>query len=317
MPVELVHSIAINSTKGNVLMKTHTKNKPDFYQQITNQIIEALESGVKPWVCPWDKTEQSGMPSNASSGAQYNGMNIMLLWMSATMQSFSSSSWMTFKQAKAKGGQVRKGEKGTHIFFYNMIEKKEKGADEVERYAMLKTYSVFNIDQIDGLPDSMSGHEVIASETSPVCSLEHVEHFLAATGANIVYNGQRAFYRPSTDEIVIPDLHRFSTTEDAYATTLHELTHWTGHKSRLERKKGNAFGSKDYAFEELIAELGSVFLMADLGIVGEVQHESYIANWLTALKDDKRYIFKAASQASKAHQFLRNVVDHHNADKAA
>ncbi|MGF1907766.1 ArdC family protein [Aliivibrio salmonicida] len=298
-------------------MKTHTKNKPDFYQQITNQIIEALESGVKPWVCPWDKTEQSGMPSNASTGAEYNGMNIMLLWMSATMQSFSSSFWMTFKQAKAKGGQVRKGEKGTHIFFYNMIEKTDKGTDEVERYAMLKTYSVFNIDQIDGLPESMHCPVVATNDEDPIRSLEHVERFLHATGANIVYNGQRAFYRPSTDEIVIPDLHRFSTTEDAYATTLHELTHWTGHKSRLERKNGNAFGSKDYAFEELIAELGSVFLMADLGIVGEVQHESYIANWLTALKDDKRYIFKAASQASKAHQFLRNVVDHHNADKAA
>lgn len=298
-------------------MTTHTKNKPDFYQQITNQIIEALESGVKPWVCPWDKTEQLGMPSNASTGALYNGMNIMLLWMSATMQSFSSSSWMTFKQAKEKGGQVRKGEKGTHIFFYNMIEKTDKGTDEVERYAMLKTYSVFNIDQIDGLPESMYCPVVAIDDEVPVRSLEHVEYFLNATGASIVYNGQRAFYRPSTDEIVIPDLHRFSTTEDAYATTLHELTHWTGHKSRLERKNCNAFGSKDYAFEELVAELGSVFLMADLGIVGEVQHESYIANWLTALKDDKRYIFKAASQASKAHQFLRNLVDHHNADKAA
>ncbi|GLR76796.1 ArdC family protein [Aliivibrio sifiae] len=298
-------------------MTTHTKNKPDFYQQITNQIIEALESGVKPWVCPWDKTEQSGMPSNASTGALYNGMNIMLLWMSATMQSFSSSSWMTFKQAKEKGGQVRKGEKGTHIFFYNMIEKTDKGTDEVERYAMLKTYSVFNIDQIDGLPESMYCPVVAIDDEVPVRSLEYVEYFLNATGASIVYNGQRAFYRPSTDEIVIPDLHRFSTTEDAYATTLHELTHWTGHKSRLERKNCNAFGSKDYAFEELVAELGSVFLMADLGIVGEVQHESYIANWLTALKDDKRYIFKAASQASKAHQFLRNLVDHHNADKAA
>ncbi|MGR6830870.1 ArdC family protein [Aliivibrio wodanis] len=298
-------------------MKTHTKSKPDFYQQITNQIIEALESGVKPWVCPWNKTEQSGIPSNASTGALYNGMNIMLLWMSATMQGFSSSSWMTFKQAKEKGGQVRKGEKGTHIFFYNMIEKKEKGSDEIERYAMLKTYTVFNLDQIDGLLDSMRSHVVTASETSTICSLEHVEHFLNATGASIVYNGQCAFYRPSTDEIVIPDMSRFSSTEDLYATTLHELTHWTGHKTRLERKNNNVFGSKDYAFEELIAELGSVFLMADLGIVGEVQHESYIANWLTALKDDKRYIFKAASQASKAHQFLRGLVDHHNADKAA
>ena len=298
-------------------MKAHTKSKPDFYQQITNQIIEALESGVKPWVCPWNKTEQSGIPSNASTSASYNGMNIMLLWMSATMQGFSSSSWMTFKQAKEKGGQVRKGEKGTHIFFYNMIEKKEKGSDEVERYAMLKTYTVFNLDQIDGLPDSMRSHVVTASETSTISSLEHVEHFLNATGASIVYNGQRASYRPSTDEIVIPDMSRFSSTEDLYATTLHELTHWTGHKTRLERKNNNVFGSKDYAFEELIAELGSVFLMADLGIVGEVQHESYIANWLTALKDDKRYIFKAASQASKAHQFLRDLVDHHNADKAA
>nr|WP_069594779.1 zincin-like metallopeptidase domain-containing protein [Aliivibrio fischeri]OED52745.1 DNA primase [Aliivibrio fischeri] len=244
-------------------------------------------------------------------------MNIMLLWMSAAMQSFSSSSWMTFKQAQEKGGQVRKGEKGTHIFFYNMIEKTDKGTDEVERYAMLKTYCVFNIDQIDGLPESMYRPVVTVNDKVTVRSLEHVESFLNATGASIVYNGQRAFYRPSTDEIVIPDVSRFSSTEDLYATTLHELTHWTGHQSRLERKNNNAFGSKDYAFEELIAELGSVFLMADLGVVGEVQHESYIANWLEALKGDKRYIFKAASQASKAHQFLQQLVDDSSADKAA
>lgn len=298
-------------------MATPTKNKSDFYQQITDQIIEALESGVKPWVCPWNMTEQSGMPSNASTGAHYNGMNIMLLWMSATMQNFSSSSWMTFKQAQEKGGQVRKGEKGTHIFFYNMIEKKEKGTDEVEHYAMLKTYCVFNIDQIDGLPESMYRPVVAVNDEVTVRSLEHVEYFLKATGANIVYNGQRAFYRSSTDEIVIPDVERFSSIEDVYAITLHELTHWTGHKSRLERKNNNVFGSKDYAFEELIAELGSVFLMADLGVVGEVQHESYIANWLEALKGDKRYIFKAASQASKAHQFLQQLVDDSCADKVA
>lgn len=166
---------------------------------------------------------------------------------------------------------------------------------------MLKTFTVFNIEQTDGLNlDEEIGPQPV-TEFDP---LPDVEALFQRTGANINERGQQAFYQPSTDEIWLPERHLFADAANFYATGLHELVHWTGAKSRLDRGKGGKFGSESYAFEELIAELGCAFLMADLGVSGEVQHESYIASWLKTLKDDKRYIFQAASAASKAHRFL-------------
>ena len=291
---------------------THTQ---DFYQLITDKIVQSLEAGIKPWQCPWDTTCASGLPVNASSHSAYSGMNIMLLWISAAEQGFSSQYWLTFKQAKEMGGNVRKGEKGTRIFFYKMVQKKD-ALNEEECYPMLKTYVVFNVDQIDGLDDKVTGPTPIPTQDSVAC-IDEVEAFIEATQANITYGGAKAFFRPSTDNIVIPEKTRFTSTPDRYATIMHELTHWTGHKSRLDRDLKNKFGSKDYAFEELIAELGSAFLMAELGIVGDVQHESYIASWLQALKNDKRYIFKAAASASKAHQYLTDLVQHNEGKQSA
>lgn len=286
-------------------MVANKKPSFDFYQEITNQIIEALEAGVKPWVCPWDRSIANGLPSNVTNGNYYNGLNIMLLWMSAAKQGFTSSSWLTAKQASEQGGWIRKGEKGTRIFFYKMVQKRDS-EDENDTYPMLKTFVVFNTQQVENVKFELP--ETEATTRTDVERLEHVESFINQTGANIAYRGHRAFFRPSTDEIVIPETNRFNNASDLYATVLHELTHWTGHESRLKREFKGEFGSKDYAFEELVAELGCSFLMAGLGIVGDVQHESYIASWLKALKDDKRYIFKAASLASKAHQFLLELV---------
>ncbi|MGJ3434913.1 ArdC family protein [Serratia sp. Je.1.23.a] len=277
-----------------------SRTKTDIYESVTESIISALEAGVKPWSCPWQRVPgMSGLPSNYSTGAAYSGMNIMLLWCSASKQGFSDSRWMTYKQAKAEGGQVRKGEHGTTAIFYTTLEK-ENDAGEVEHIPMLKTFNVFNVQQIDGL--------ALTTETvSPEATfdpLPQAENLLRKSGANIIEKGQNAFFAPSTDEIHLPERRLFSDAANFYATGLHELIHWSGAKSRLNREMKGKFGSEDYAFEELIAELGSAFLMADLGIVGEVQHESYIAYWLKALKNDKRYIFKAASAASKAHLYL-------------
>ena len=282
-------------------MATYTKSSTDFYQTITNQIIQALEAGIQPWVCPWDRTQATGLPINASTHQPYQGMNIMLLWMSAAERNFSSPYWLTFKQAKDLGGKVRKGEKGTTIFFYSMVQKKGVENEKEEVYPMLKTYTVFNLDQIDDF--SLEQDEKNAPRHE-IELLEEVEAFIEATQAKITYGGQKAFFRPSTDIVVIPDRARFHSTADLYATIMHELMHWSGHKSRLDRDMKGVFGSKDYAQEELVAELGSAFLMATFGVVGEVQHKSYIASWLEALRNDKRYIFKAAAQASKAHQYL-------------
>ncbi|HDH1871643.1 TPA: zincin-like metallopeptidase domain-containing protein [Enterobacter ludwigii] len=281
-----------------------TRTKTDIYQTVTDSIIAALETGVKPWACPWQRTPgMSGLPSNYATGMGYSGMNIMLLWCSASEQGFNDSRWMTYKQAKAEGGQVRKGEHGTTAIFYTMLER-ENNEGETEYIPMLKTFTVFNVEQIDGL--TLSDEAVFPAEIFE--PLPQAEALFRNSGATIIAKGQNAFFAPSTDEIHLPERRLFSDAANFYATGMHELVHWSGAKSRLNREMKGKFGSEDYAFEELIAELGSAFLMADLGIVGEVQHESYIASWLKALRNDKRYIFKAASAASKAHRYLMDKI---------
>ena len=290
-----------NKSKGKKVVKPVF----DMYQEVTNQIIEALDNGVKPWVCPWETNGGfGGLPVNFQSKKAYSGINILLLWVSATKLNFSSNYWLTFKQASELGGCVRKGEKGTRIVFYKMLEVEDKATGEKDNIPMLKSFVVFNASQIDGL-----NLEVVAAddESTSFEAIERAEMFLSATGANIKESGANAYFRPSTDEIVLPSRERFTNGADFYATALHELTHWTGAKHRLDRIKGSSFGSEDYAFEELIAELGASFLMAGLNIGGDVQHESYIASWLERLRNDKRYIFKAASAASKAHQYLMEL----------
>ncbi|MEX3019808.1 zincin-like metallopeptidase domain-containing protein [Kluyvera sp. STS39-E] len=277
-----------------------SKTKTDIYQTVTDNIISALEAGVKPWSCPWQRVPgMSGLPTNYATGTAYSGMNIMLLWGSASEQGFNDSRWMTYKQAQAEGGQVRKGEHGTTAIFYATLEKESEDG-EIVQIPMLKTFTVFNVQQIDGLP--------LTTETiSPDATfdpLPEAENLIRKSGANIIEKGQNAFFQPSTDEVWLPERHLFSDAANFYATGLHELVHWSGGKKRLNREMKGKFGSADYAEEELVAELGSAFLMADLGIVGEVQHENYIASWLQALKNDKRYVFKAVSAASKAHSYL-------------
>ncbi|CNI08152.1 antirestriction protein [Yersinia kristensenii] len=277
----------------------------DLYQTVTDSIIKALEAGVKPWVCPWQRVKgMSGIPANYTTGASYSGMNIMLLWASASMHGFTDGRWLTYKQASAEGAQVRKGEKGTTAIFYTTLEKEDEQG-ETTKIPMLKTFTVFNVQQIDGLPLETTEPDVSpASEPAAFELFPQVETLMQQCGATITERGQAAYFRPSTDEIVLPERHLFDDAANFYATALHELVHWTGGKGRLNREMKGRFGSEGYAFEELIAELGSAFLMADFGVVGDVQHESYIASWLHALKNDKRFIFKAASSASKAHQFL-------------
>ena len=303
------------SSKNDAPKSKRKAVKVDMYQKITDQVIAALENGVKPWVCPWEVTAgQSGMPTNHHTKSIYSGINILLLWSSAAEHCFSSSAWMTFKQAKEQGGSVRRGEKGTQIIYYKLWEK-ENDQGEKEQIPMLKTYTVFNLDQIDGLEDGAATHGNI--EPQGFDALEPVEEFLKGTGADILERGDSAFYCPSTDQIVLPERFRFSQATDFYATAAHELTHWTGHKNRLDRKGGKTFGDSDYAFEELVGELGSAFLMADLNITGDMQHDSYIASWLEKLRNDKRFIFKAASAASKAHQYLVECVAQSEQPKAA
>lgn len=281
-----------------------SKTRTGIYQTVTDSVIAALEAGVKPWACSWQRVAgMSGLPSNYATGLAYSGMNIMLLWCSASKQGFSDSRWMTYKQSQAEGGQVRKGEHGTTAIFYTTLEK-ENDAGDTEHIPMLKTFTVFNVEQIEGL--SLTAQTVVPEVTFD--PLPQAENLFRSSGAKIIEKGQNAFFSPSNDEVWLPERHLFSDAANFYATGLHELVHWSGGERRLNREMKGQFGSAGYAFEELIAELGSAFLMAELGIDGEVQHESYIASWLKALKNDKRFIFKAASAASKAHRYLMEKV---------
>lgn len=282
------------------------KAKRDFYQEVTDKLIARMEAGANPVRSRWDGSGELTLPVNHNTGNHYNGLNILLLWISQEDQGFSSSHWMTYKQAKEKGGQVRKGEKGTTIIFYKTLEKDtgefDKDGNEVKATVpMLRTFTVFNLDQIEGIDSPAK-----VAMGGGFDSHQMAEQILEASGVDIVEGGTRAFYRPSTDRVHMPDRVRFGNPEDFYATALHELTHATKAKHRCDRPKYDSeIRGADYAFEELVAEIGAAFLMAGLSLPGMVQdHADYLSSWLEVLRNDKRAIFKAASQSQKAHDWV-------------
>jgi antirestriction protein ArdC len=243
------------------------------------------------------------------NGEPYTGINILSLWASATEQGFAAPIWMTYRQATELGGNVRKGEKASPVVYANSITRSEtdagSGAELARDIHFLKAYSVFNVEQCEGLPAQY--HALASPRLDVPARIARAENFFAATGATISYGGNRAFYRPSTDSIVMPPFETFRDAESFYATLAHETIHSTAHESRLARDFGSKrFGSEGYAIEELVAELGAAFLCADLDLTLEPRedHASYIANWLQALKADNRAIFTAASHAQRAADFI-------------
>lgn len=277
----------------------------DVYQQVTDRIIEALDRGVAPWVRPWTNDPTGGEDRNLASGKAYRGVNVLLLWLQRHAHGFSSPLWVTYQQAKERGGHVKRGQKGTQIVFWKVNRFERDGGDdgtETVDVPMARNYTVFNVEQCEGL-------ELPASETPAAAPelperLAHAKAFCAATGAVIKHGGDKAFYSPGFDRIQMPKRAQFETPEHYFNILLHELTHWTGHKSRCEREFGKRFGDDAYAVEELVAELGAAFGTAALGLQGELRHVEYLGNWLKVLRGDKRAIFTAASQARKAHEFL-------------
>jgi antirestriction protein ArdC len=278
-------------------------NKPDAYQEITDKIVAALESGTAPWVKPW---ASCGSPRNAISGREYSGINTVLL----AMTPFTSSLWLTFKQALDVGANVRKGEHGTRIVLFKPFKVKDVNAsgegESVEKtIPLLRTFTVFNAAQIDNLPEKYS------VQPKPLIDqfADNAEAERLLAQAKVVHGSNRACFIPSIDEIRMPNKLEFKSIPDYYATALHELTHWTGHKNRLARDFSGRFGDSAYAFEELIAELGAAFSCAHCGIDGQLQHASYIASWIKVLKGDKKAIFTASSAARKATEFLIGTVE--------
>lgn len=284
----------------------------DLYQHVTNRILEDLERGVRPWLKPWSASSVGGsIVPRRHNGIPYQGINVLLLWSEAMARGYTATTWMTYRQALELGAHVRKGETGSLVVFADRIKRTEDGenGESVERsIPYLKSYTVFNVEQIDGLPPQYVPQ--VPAPASAETRHAQAESFIAATRATLRFGGDRAYYAPAFDVIQLPPLSTFRDLESYYGTALHELTHWTGHVSRCARElNGHRFGSEAYAFEELVAELGSAFLCADLGITPEVRddHAAYLASWLTVLKQDKRAIFAAGSQAQRAADYLHGL----------
>ncbi len=283
--------------------------RANLYDEVTARIIAELEAGRIPWVQPWSGAACAGpsLPRNALTGRSYSGVNVLLLWGAVIANGYPSQSWLTFRQAREAGGCVIKGERGQTVVYADRFTPEAEKAraaregGEAKAVPFLKRFTVFNIAQCEGLRPGL------ALDPAPLPEREIVpvaEEVIAASGVDFRIGGSKAFYVPSADFVSVPPQPAFFEQINYYRTCLHELTHATGHAKRLARDLTNGFGTKGYAREELVAELGSAFLCAALGIVPTVRHADYIASWLEVLREDNRAIFRDASQASKAADWL-------------
>ena len=244
------------------------------------------------------------MPYNAASGHRYRGVNVLLLWRAARLKGYRHPAWIGYHQAHERGGYVKKGEKATQIVYattFTPKEDREKPEDEQRTLPFLKWRDVFNVEQTANLPERLTA---LPTPKPLPETKEQVEAFLKAIGAKVLHGGNKAFYAPRLDLIILPEPARFKSVPDYYATSLHEHTHWTGHESRLNRDLSGRFGDESYAAEELVAELGAAYLSATLSIPGKLQHAEYIGHWITLLQHDSRAIFTAASKGAEAARFL-------------
>ena len=277
----------------------------DIYQKVTDQIIAELENGNVPWIRPWRDGEPP-FPINALSGRPYHGINVPLLWNSADKHSFASDRWLTFRQISMLGGQVRRGEKSSLAVLYLPRTQEEtdalgqplldeNGEPKVRHFGIIREFRLFNLSQCDGLPQTPVDTAEAIAENSGV-TLRHRRQ-------------SKAYYKPAPDLVMMPHPQQFDSSEAYYSTLLHELTHATGHASRLNRPgiAGTERTEASYAAEELVAEMGSAFLCAHCGIQGRLQHASYIGYWLEILRQDKRAVIRASGMARNACEWLMNA----------
>jgi antirestriction protein ArdC len=286
------------------------RDRSNLYSEITDKIIAELEAGRVPWVQPWGTAAAKaplGLPKNASTGRTYSGINVLLLWGAAIERGFSGQSWLTFRQALSLGGNVMKGERGTTVVYADrFVPEDEKRraretGEDAQAIPFLKRFTVFNTDQCENLPEDVA----TAAPPVPKGLIEpRVEALIAATGIDFRIGGNRAFYVPAHDYVQVPPPQAYFEPINWHRTALHELGHASGAPHRLNRDLSGSFGSKKYAFEELIAEINAAFCCASLGIELTVRHADYIGSWLEVLREDNRAIFRAASQASKAADWL-------------
>jgi len=289
--------------------RSQPTDRPNLYDEITDRIIAELDAGRLPWVQPWGSTGVAplGMPKNAATGRGYTGVNVLILWGAVVARGFSGQSWLTFRQALSLGGNVKKGERGTTVVYADRFvpddEKRRarETGDEAHAIPFLKRFTVFSTDQCEGLPEDLV---TVPPPIQDGLILPEVEALIRTSGADLRLGGDQAFYAPGLDYVQVPRPEAYFQPIDWHRTALHELGHWSGHASRLDRDLTGGFGSRKYAFEELIAELNAAFCCASLGIVPTVRHADYIGSWLDVLREDNRAIVRAASAASKAADYL-------------
>lgn len=290
-----------------------TAAKFDAHQVITDRLIALMEQGVAPWRREWDAA--AGLPKSISTGKAYRGINPFLLWMTAMEKEYTSPWWATYKKITELGGQVRKGEKGTLIVFWKQyLDKKEvddKGKP-VSRF-VLRTYTVFNAEQADGLDPKYTTAAERPADYDPIAEAEQIlAGYLTDKGPSVRYGGDRACYSPTTDDLSLPERGTFNSVEAFYSTAFHEITHSTGHKDRLNREDLNTFthfGDASYSREELVAEFGAAMLSGQAGIAAVTIENSaaYLAGWIKALKGDKTLLIGAAGKAQKAADLVLGV----------
>jgi antirestriction protein ArdC len=270
------------------------------YQEVTDSIIKQLEAGATPWIKPWKA--DSTADKNFISQKPYQGINRLMLGLSSMVNGFETPVWASFKQWQSLGCNVNKGEKGTKIVFFSSVTKECKVTGNTESYNLLKSYYVFNASQVDGVTIAAP-----TTENKPFNSIIEADKRIEKTGAIIRHGGDSAFFAPSMDMIQMPNKSAFADESSYYATAFHELTHWSGHESRLKREFGKRFGNPEYAFEELVAEMGAAFLCQDYRIQGELRHAGYIQHWLKACRNDATAIFKAAALAQKSADYINSL----------
>ena len=280
----------------------------DLYATVTDQIVAMLEKGVVPWRSPILGQSHAGHPRNLNTGKQYRGVNTFLLAFSAYARGYGSSYWLTFNQAKERGGNVRKGEKSSMVVFFKQFETEDRKTGEAKTVPVLRYFNVFNVEQCEGIP-------VPDAPTFQPIDFKSIEAAEAIArnyvgGPAVEHAGQKAFYRPSTDAVTMPEQTRFASCEEYYSTLFHELSHSTGHSTRLDRKLDTApmaFGSSDYGKEELVAEMSAAFLSGHAGIKPATidNQAAYIGGWLKTIKGDKRLVVAAAGAAQKAADWIR------------
>ena len=285
-------------------------DRANLYDEITTKIIAELEAGRVPWVQPWGTSAARaplGLPKNATTSRTYSGINVLILWGAVIEHGFPSQGWLTFRQALSLGGNVRKSERGTTVVYADRFTPEDdkrrarETGDEAHAIPFLKRYTVFNVAQCDGLPADIA---TVAPPPPPGLIEPRVEALIRATGVDFRIGGNRAFYVPSQDYVMVPPPQAYFEPINWHRTALHELGHASGHHSRLNRDLSGSFGTKLYSVEEITAELIAAYSCAALGIVPTVRHADYIGAWLEVLREDSRAIVRAASQASKAADWL-------------